>query len=140
MLHAKKLVGTIAAHKGVFTKTEPKIEQLLFYRITSKEVLFEIEPLVATIGFKSITVRRKGTDTERVNGHENQLAAQIESKCAFDEKVSIPVGRREALCGKWKFFQLNNCKSARFNVSKKVRVPRLQLPSFTGSYTNGCPV
>ena len=66
---------------------------------------------------------------------ENELATGIETNLLFDEKVSVAIARCEALIATYKKGMAATPSSSNSVSTSKMRLPKLQLPSFTGLYT-----
>ena len=131
----RKLVRIRAAHKGAFTKLEPKINLTLGRPIVSQDQLFEAEGLLSTLKSKSQIVHRYDAEIELLIEDENELATEIETNLLFDEKVSVAIARCEALIANYKKNMTVTPSLPNSVSSSKMRLPKLQLPSFTGLYT-----
>ena len=98
----RKLVRIRAAHKGAFTKLEPKVDAMLSRPITDQDRLVEAEGLLATLKNKSQIVNRYDAEIELLIEDENDLAIEVEANTLFDEKISIAIARCEALIANYK--------------------------------------
>ena len=131
----KKLVRIRAAHKGAFIKLEPKVDVMLSRPITDQDRLVEAEGLLATLQNKSQIVNRYDAEIELLIEDENDLAIEVEANTVFDEKSIIAIARCEDLIANYKKSPIISSSEAHTSSTSKLRLPKLQLPSFTGLYT-----
>ena len=135
----KKLFRIRGGHKGAFTKSESKIDLMLSQSIVNEEQLCEAEALLANLKNRWNLVHRYDAEIELLIDDEDELSSEIDSSALFDERASIALARLESLINTYKQKALSRRTSTSDVTSgtttSKMKLPKLQLPSFTGSYT-----
>ena len=131
----RKLGRVRAAQKGAFTKLEPKINLTLGRPIISQNQISEAEGLLSTLKSKSQIVHRYDAEIEWLIEDENKLATEIETNLLLDEKVSVAIVLCGALIANYKKDLATTPSSSNSGSTSKRRLPKFQLPSFTGLYT-----
>ena len=91
--------------------------------------------MLSTLKNKSHFLHRYDAEIELFIEDENKLATEIETKMLFDEKVSVANARCEALIANYKTNMAATPSSSNSASTSKLRLPKLQLPSFNGLYT-----
>ena len=90
--------------------------------------------MLSTLKSKSQIVHRYDAEIELLIEDENELATEIETNL-FDEKVSVAIARFEALIATYKKGMAATPSSSNSGSTSKMRRPKVQIPSFTGLYT-----
>ena len=91
--------------------------------------------MLLTLKSKSQIVHRYDVESELLIEDENNLATEIETNFLFDENVTVAIARCEALIANYKKNMAATPSSSLSASVSKMRLPKLQLPSFTGLYT-----
>ena len=139
MHDVKKLIRIGGGHKAAFTKMEMKTDQFIQNPISNDQRICEAEPLLATLNQKAQVVHQGDAQIELLLDDEVELWQDMESATEFQHDTSIAIARLEALINNYKRqgqAVSNNQGSSRGVLSSKLKLPKLQLPTFTGSYTD----
>ena len=94
--------------------------------------------MLATLNQKARVVHQWDAQTELLLDNELELSQDMESATEFQHNASIAIARLEALINNYKRqgqAVSNNQGSSSGVLSSKLKLPKLQLPTFTGSYT-----
>ena len=134
----KKLIRIRGGHKGAVTKSESKIDLMLSQSIVNEEQRCKAEALLANLKNRWNLVPRYNAEIELLINNEDELSSEIDSSATFDEKSSIAIARLESLNNTYEQKALSHRTSTSVVTSgittSKMKLPRLQLSKFTGSY------
>ena len=136
----KKLIRVRGGHRAAFTRLERKLDEFFAHPIDDSERLCEAQALLSTLKNKSSDIHRWDHEIELLIEDENELLAEMETTTDFDHNASITVARLSALISNYhkSLESINNpprYESSGRNTSK-LKLPKLELPTFTGSYTD----
>ena len=84
---------------------------------------------------KSQIAHRYDAKIEPLIEDENELVTEIETSLLFDEKVGVASARCEALIANYKKNMVATPSSSNSVSTSKMRLAQLQVPVFTGLYT-----
>ena len=112
---------------------------MLSQSIVNEEQLCEAEAPLANLKNRCNLVHRYDAEIELLIDDEDELSSAIDSSAIFDEKASIAIDRLESIINTYKQKALSRRTSTSdvtaSTTTNKMKLPKLQLPSFTGSYT-----
>ena len=137
----KKLSRVTSGHKGAFTRLERRVDDLLFTSIGTSNQLIEAEALLKTLQDKIQVIQRYDCEIELLIEDEEALAVDMDASSEFHEKAQVTLVRLASLIVNYKKALENHRGPSRPSAidagqnANKLRLPKLQLPSFTGSYT-----
>ena len=138
----KRLSRVRGAHKGAFTKLDKKVDDFLTTVIATPNQLVEAEALLKTLQTKIQVIHRYDAEIELLLDDDDQLSQDMELSTQFHHNASVTVARLSALIDTYKRQSEATVNSPRTSTndgsqnSSKLKLPKLQLPSFTGSYTD----
>ena len=85
-------------------------------------------------------VHRYDAEIELLIDDETDLIAEIEANAVFDEKANVSIARVESLINTYKQKQQTRSSltssSSATSTANTMKLPKLQLPTFTGAYTD----
>ena len=113
---------------------------MLSQAILNDEQLCEAEALLANFKNRWNLVHRYDAGIELLIDDEDELSSEIDSSAIFDKKGSFfLIARLESLIKTYKRKALSTLTSDVISgtTTSKMKLPKLQLPNFTGSY-NKC--
>ena len=137
----KKLSRVRGGHKGAFTKLEKKVDDFVTTLIATPNQLVEAEALLKTLQDKIQVIHRYDAEIELLIEDDDQLTQDMEVSSQFHHNACVTVARLSALIDNHKKAREVTRSSSRPSASdstqstSKLKLPKLQLPTFTGSYT-----
>ena len=139
----RKLIRVRGGHRGAFTRLQTKVDAFIQQSIDDEEKLCEGEALLAMLQNKSLVVNRWDAEIALLIENEDELAAEMDGANEFEHKVSITIARLEGLLNNYKQqvnHQPRNSNEATNSVgsSSKLKLPKLQLPTFQVHTLIGC--
>ena len=139
----KRFSGVRGAHKGAFTKLEKKVDDFPTTVIATPNQLVEAEALLKTLQDKIQVIHRYDAEIELLLDYDDQVSQDMELSTQFHHNASVTVARLSALIDNYKRQSEVTVNSPPYiykrwepENSSKLKLPKLQLPSFTGSYTD----
>ena len=134
---------TLTGHKGAFTRLEQKVDELTVTAIDSSTKLFQGEALLETLQDSIAMIHKFDADIELMTEDEDELANELEPQTEFHVSASVTIASLTALIEN---YQKERDRPARefpkdpslssSATSNRLKLPKLQLPTFTGSYTD----
>ena len=137
-----KLIRIRGAHRGAYTKLERKVDALAAGLISTDLQLMDAEALLKTLKTKYTTIRRYDAEVE-LKIDDEKLEDDMSTADDYEQKMLVTQARLVALIENYKKAQLPPSSSAAPATSSsaprgsgtQMRLPKLALPTFTGSYS-----
>ena len=138
-----KLKRVRGGHKGAFTRLTTKVDNFVRSSIRDDDALCEAEALLASLKGKLLDIHRWDTEIQLEIEDEAELDADMEASTDFEITASTTIARLTALVDNYKkqtqaavlTGSTTRRSSSPTAVRSSIRLPKLQLPSFSGSYT-----
>ena len=135
-----KLKRVRGGHKAAFTLLTTRVEDLLRASIEDDEKLCEAEALLTSLNRKMLDNYRWDTEIQLEIEDEAELEADTQASTTFDVSSGITIARLTALIDNYKkrtAARTNSSPQSSYSPSStsSLKLPKLQLPSFSGSYT-----
>ena len=137
-----KLIRIRGAHRGAYTRLERKVDALAAGLISTDLQLMDAEALLKTLKTKYTTIRRYDAEVE-LKIDDEKLEDDMSTADDYEQKMLVTQARLVALIENYKKAQLPPSSSAAPATSSsaprgsgtQMRLPKLALPTFTGSYS-----
>ena len=124
-------------HRAAFTRLTTKVDQFVTTSITTDDQLCEAEALLSSLKSKVQDIHRWDTEIQLGIDDENELDTDVQAATNFEMDSSITIARLTALIDNYKRQPLPSRRSSSPTVpGSRLRLPKLELPSFSGSYTD----
>ena len=141
-LKIKKLTRIRGGHKGAFTRLEQKVDEFTVTAIDSSTKLFQGEASLKTLQDRIAMIHKFDAEIELLIDGDD-LANELEQQTEFHVSASVTIARLSALIENYKKerdrppreFSTDSSPSSSV-TSSRLKLPKLQLPTFTGSYTD----
>ena len=140
----RKLTRIRGGHKGAFTRLEQKVDESTVTAIDSSTKLFQGEALLKTLQDRIAMIHKFDAQIELLIEDEDDLANELEQQTEFHVSASGTIARLSALIENYKKerdrplreFSTDSSPSSSA-TSSRLKLPKLQLPTLTGSYLTG---
>ena len=135
----RKLKRVRGGHKAGFTRLTTRVDDLLRASIEDDEKLCEAEALLTSLNRKMLDIYRWDTEIQLEIEDEAELEEDTQASTTFDVSSGITIARLTALIDNYKKRTVARTNSSPRSSSpsntSSLKLPKLQLPSFSGSYT-----
>ena len=138
----RKLTRIRGGHKGAFTGLEQKVDEFTVTAIDASTKLFQGEALLKTLQVRIAMIHKLDAEIELLIEDEDDLANEMEQQTEFHVSASVTIARLSALIENYKKErdrpprEFSTDSSSSSATSSRLKLPKLQLPTFTGSYTD----
>ena len=138
----RKFVRVRAGHKAAFTKYENSVDDLVADHAVTSEKLCEAEALLSTLQNKYKTIFfRWDAEIELKIEDDAKLSKEQEVSSDYEARMNIAIASLCALIDNIKTQLKTGLKAAASTSSSpstagRMRLPKLQVPFFTGAYTD----
>lgn len=137
----KRKVKIRGGHKAAFTRLETKVDDLIRSSIFDEETLCIAEALLSNLKTKATDIHRWDTEVQLEVEEGEAFNREVENATDFDLRSSITIARLTSLINNYKK-QVEASGPTAFRMSSsgssisKMKLPKLNLPTFSGSYTD----
>ena len=138
----RKLTRIRGGHKGAFTRLQQKVDEFTFTAIDSSTKLFQGEALLKTLQDIISMIHKFDAEIELLKEDEDELANELEQQTEFHVSASVTIARLSASIENYKKErdrpprEFSTDPSSNSATSSRTKLPKNQLPTFTGSCTD----
>ena len=136
----RKLTRSRGGHKGAFTRLEQKVDEFTVTAIDSSTKLVQGEALLKTLRDRIAMIHKFDAEIELLIEDEDELANELEQQTEFHVSASVSIVRLSALIENYKKERDRPPRefstdpfSSNSATSSRMKLPKLQLTTFTGS-------
>ena len=140
-LDLKQKIKVRGGHKGAFTRLESRLDTLVNIGISNEDQLCEAEVVLSNMKTKALDIHRWNLEIQLETEDDAKFDAEVENATEFNIRSGIAIARLTALIENYKkrletsdSTPLRRSSSPR-SAGSKLRLPKLNLPTFSGSYT-----
>ena len=140
-LDLKQKIKVRGGHKRAFTRLENRLDTLVNAGINNEDQLCEAEAVLSNMKTKATDIHRWNLEIQLETEDDAKFNAEVDNATEFDIRSGIAIARLTALIENYKKkLELSDPTTLRRSSSPrsaggKLRLPKLNLPTFSGSYT-----
>ena len=140
-LDLKQKIKVRGGHKGAFPRLENRLDTLVNAGIINEDQLCEAEAVLSNMEMKATDIHRWNLEIQLETEDDAKFNAEVDNATEFDIRSGIAIARLTALIENYKKrLELSDPTTLRRRSSPrsargKLRLPKLNLPTFSGSYT-----
>ena len=140
-LDLKQKIKVRGGHNGAFTRLETRLDTLVNAGINNEDQLCEAEAVLSNIKTKATDIHRWSLEIQLEIEDDAKFNAEVDNATEFDIRSGIAIARLTASIKNYKKrLELSDPTTLRRSSSSrsargKLRLPKLNLPTFSGSYT-----
>ena len=135
-------IENLLASEVVEVDDQEKVDEFSVTAIDSSTKLFQGEALLKTLQDRIAMIHKFDAEIELLIKNEDELASELEQQTEFHVSASLTIARLSSLIENYKKRDRpphefsTDPSSSNSATSSRMKLPKLQLPAFTGSYTD----